>query len=153
MSVYLIRHAKAGSRSEWVEDDMSRPLSKTGWRQAHKIALKFAKRPPTALISSPYLRCVQTLQPLAEANALEVVVDERLTEGAAFEPVLAMLGELPDGAVLCSHGDVVPDTIAALQRRGCRINGAADWRKATVWKLDRNSAGDVISAKVWPPPA
>ncbi len=54
--------------------------------------------------------------------------------------------------MLCSHGDVIPDTIAALQRRGCVIDSHPDWRKGTVWTLERAADGQFISAKVWGPP-
>jgi 8-oxo-dGTP diphosphatase len=153
MSIYLVRHAKAGSRSDWDGDDEVRPLSKNGWKQAHGIAERLSgRRVPSALLSSPYLRCRQTLEPLAAATGLTVLVEPRLTEGSPFEPVLDLLAEVADGTVLCSHGDVVPDTIAALQRRGCELLTAADWRKATVWTIERDQSGTCISAGVWGPP-
>ena len=97
------------------------------------------------------MRCRQTLEPLAAVTGLPVIDDERLAEGGAFEAVLDLLAGLPDGAVLCSHGDVIPDTIGALERRGCAFATPADWRKASVWVLERH--GSVITAAtVWPPP-
>ena len=54
--------------------------------------------------------------------------------------------------MLCSHGDVIPDTMAALQRRGCLVVGEPDWRKATVWVLQRIEDGQVVEATAWPPP-
>jgi len=153
MSLYLVRHAKAGSRSNWVGDDTERPLSNDGWHQAQLLGAKLAKRSPSALLSSPYVRCIQTLEPLAERCGLEVLPEKRLEEGAAFEPVLEVLTEVPDGAVLCSHGDIIPEAIAALQRRGCEILTTVDWRKATVWRIERAATGEFVSAKVSRPPA
>ncbi len=153
MPLFLVRHAKAGSRSNWDGDDVERPLSQNGWRQARLLGAKLARRSPSLLVSSPYLRCVQTLEPLAELCELEVTVDKRLEEAQAFEPVLDLLAEVPDRAVLCSHGDLIPDTIAALQRRGCELLTPADWRKATVWRLERAATGEIVSAKVTAPPA
>ena len=89
-----------------------------------------------ALISSPALRCVQSLEPLADRLAMKVEVDDRLVEGSALEDVLALVGEAADGTVLCSHGDVVPELIAALVRRGRKLVTEPDWRKATLWVLD-----------------
>jgi hypothetical protein len=54
--------------------------------------------------------------------------------------------------VLCSHGDVIPDVMAALQRRRAEIIGDPDWRKGTVWVLARED-GEVTEASVWAPPA
>ncbi len=153
MTVYFVRHAKAGSRSNWDGDDIDRPLSANGWHQARLVGAKLAKRSPSALYSSPYLRCVQSLEPLAELCDLEIIADDRLAEGGSFEQVLILLAEAPDDAVLCSHGDVIPETIAALQRRGCRILNQPDWRKATVWRLERSRSGEFETARVTPPPA
>lgn len=153
MTVYFVRHAKAGSRSNWDGDDIDRPLSSNGWHQARMVGAKLAKRSPSALYASPFLRCVQSLEPLAELCGLEVIADDRLAEGGSFEQVLILLADVPDGAVLCSHGDVIPETIAALQRRGCRILNQPDWRKATVWRLERSLSGEFETARVTPPPA
>ncbi|HUF98178.1 MAG TPA: hypothetical protein VMM60_08605, partial [Ilumatobacter sp.] len=77
---------------------------------------------------------------------------ERLTEGAPFEPVLELLAEAPNDTVFCSHGDLIPDTLTALERRGTKIRTQPDWRKASTWVLKRNKHGEIVHATVWPPP-
>jgi 8-oxo-dGTP diphosphatase len=149
--LYLVRHAKAGSRHNWIGDDRERPLTKGGWQQAQALVKPLRKLATGTLVSSPYLRCTQTLQPLAERLARKVDADERLAEGGSFGDVLEMLAALADGSVLCSHGDVIPDTIAALERRGCRIASEPDWRKASTWVLERDD-GEIVRATCWPPP-
>ena len=150
--VYLVRHAKAGERRTWQGDDLERPLSKAGWKQAHALGKRLQKKGATEMVSSPYLRCMQTLEPLASALDLPVLADERLLEGAGFEGVLELLAEVADGAVLCSHGDVIPETLDALVRRGMHVKTTPDWRKGTVWVLKRNE-GRITTATVWPPPS
>ena len=150
--VYLVRHAKAGERRVWEGDDLERPLSKTGWKQAEALGKRLQKKGATDLVSSPYLRCMQTLEPLASALEVPVLADERLLEGAGFEGALELLAEVADGAVLCSHGDVIPETLQALVRRGMEVKTAPDWRKGTVWVLKRND-GRITSGTVWPPPS
>lgn len=150
MRVHLVRHAKAGHRDRWEGDDHLRPLTKNGWRQAEAIADHLAARGASVLLTSPYLRCRQTLEPLARLLDVVVVDDERLEEGRPFAPVIDLLATVADGAVLCSHGDLIPETMAALQRRGCEIQGPADWRKGTVWTIDRHD-GELTSARVWRP--
>jgi 8-oxo-dGTP diphosphatase len=66
--------------------------------------------------------------------------------------VLELLAMLPEDSVICSHGDVIPETIAALERRGCEFTSPPDWRKASVWVLERNADGECVSAESWPPP-
>lgn len=151
-TLYLVRHAKAGERRLWDGDDVERPLSKKGWKQAEALAKRFAKLEPTLLRSSPYVRCVQTLEPLGQRVGLRVEIEERLREEEPFEPVLDLLAATPPGTVMCSHGDVIPATLLALERRGTEIRSPADWRKASVWVLKRNKRGEVVHATVWPPP-
>ena len=151
--LFLVRHAKAGERRLWDGDDLDRPLSTTGTKQARKLAKRLAACHPSALISSPYVRCIQTLEPLGVRISLEVTVDKRLTEGADFLDTLELLTEAPEGAVLCSHGDVIPATIDALVRRGVSVDSTPDWRKASVWVLRRKANGRFTRATVWPPPA
>jgi 8-oxo-dGTP diphosphatase len=149
--VYLVRHAKAGERRMWEGDDIARPLSKQGWKQATALSERLASKASPTLISSPYLRCVQTLEPLAALLGVAVILDDRLAEEKSFEPVLELLAEVPAQSVLCSHGDVIPATIEALVRRGMEVQSVVDWRKATVWVL-RRKADRITKGKVWPPP-
>lgn len=154
-TLYLVRHAKAGDRSRWNGDDVLRPLSGKGRRQAVSLCERLlplvAPRPGAVLLSSTYLRCLQTLEPLAARLHSEVGSDDRLTEGAGFEGVLDLIATAPDGSVMCSHGDIIPDVITALERRRTRIESEPDWRKGSVWVLERTS-GHIESASVWPPP-
>lgn len=150
--LYLVRHAKAGSRQEWRGDDRLRPLSKEGRRQADSLARRLARLTTGELLSSPSLRCVQTVEPLASVLRQPIREDDRLAEETGFEGALELLATLPDGSTLCSHGDVIPETIQALERRGCVIVGEPNWRKASVWVLTRDVDGQVVEATAWPPP-
>ena len=135
MTRFLVRHAKAGQRRDWHDDDELRPLSNAGWRQAAALAQLLAPLTDGPLLSSPYLRCRQTLEPLAGELGIEVMDESTLREGEPFEPALERLSAVPDGAVLCTHGDLLPELIAALVRRGALLATMPDWRKAVVWEL------------------
>lgn len=150
--LYLVRHGKAGERRLWDGDDRDRPLSPKGWKQAELLATRLAALGVSTLHSSPYVRCTQTLQPLADRLQREIEIDQRLAEDEPFEPMLELLTELPDGAVMSSHGDMIPATIGALERRGTEIRTPPDWRKGSVWVLKRNKHGKIVHATVWPPP-
>lgn len=159
--VCLVRHAKAGRRSEWTGDDRMRPLTDGGRRQAQLLGERLSDELRTdgvagtaVLRSSPYLRCVQTLEPLAQLLGTSVTPDERLAEDTGYDGAIGLLvghDAVAPGAALCSHGDVIPATIEALVRRGCEIVGAPDWRKGSVWVLERHD-GTVRRATCWPPP-
>lgn len=150
MSLYLVRHAKAGSRQKWEGDDRQRPLSKNGSRQAEGIADRLNDAGVRGLWSSPYLRCTATLQPLADRVGLPIKEDDRLAEGTPFEDVLTLMREAGDGAVLCTHGDVLPEVVQALIRRGSVLTTPPDWRKGSVWVFDGDSFSTV---RAEPPPA
>jgi 8-oxo-dGTP diphosphatase len=150
--LYLVRHAKAGDRHAWYGDDSARPLTASGERQAAALADRLAWLATGTLVSSPYLRCVQTLAPLAEQLGTSVATDDRLAEDRGFVGAVQLLGELPHGSVLCSHGDVIPETLQALQRRGCHIVGEPDWRKASTWVIQRDDHDAFVEAEAWPPP-
>ena len=152
MPTYLIRHAKAGSRREWEGPDECRPLTAAGRVQAAAIASHLSMRPIARLVSSPYLRCVQTLEPLGKELGLVVEHDLDLAEGAGFEPVLTMLDELPDYSALCSHGDVIPETLRALERRGLEFVGLRDTRKGSIVVLERDESGRWMRATSIGPP-
>ena len=149
--IYLVRHAKAGSRSNWTGDDRPRPLTPEGWWQAGVLADRLAPLASGLLLSSPYLRCIQTLRPLADILHTDVMVDERLAEGIGIEGALELFHTVPDGTVCSSHGDVIPDTIRAFERRGTTIDGKPQWGKACVWVLER-ADGVVTRATPWAPP-
>jgi 8-oxo-dGTP diphosphatase len=151
-TIYLVRHAKAGERHAWEGDDVERPLSRRGWRQSEAIATRLAAKGASSLYSSPYLRCVQTLEPLGDRLGAPITVEARLSEGRPFEPVLALIAEVDDGAVLCSHGDIVPAVIQALHRRGMEVQSPADWRKGAIWVLKRKH-DRITRGRVWPPAA
>ena len=155
-SLFLVRHAKAGDRSKWDGDDRYRPLTKKGWLQAEsvceRIAAIVAATNGLRLVSSPYVRCRQTIEPLSARLDVTIEDDDRLAEGFRLDGALELVSSLPHGSVLCSHGDVIPEVITALQRRGADMLSDPDWRKASVWVLDRHGS-DVIAATCWPPPA
>lgn len=157
MPLYLVRHAKAGSRHDFDGDDRERPLTNSGRKQAAVLAERLSAVTPTIILSSPYLRCVETVEPLANAVDAQVQTDERLAEflepssAAALARLLEVLRQLPDRAVVCSHGDVIPAIVESLADQGMRIDGTPQWGKASVWVLDRDDE-QFVSARSWAPP-
>ena len=157
MPLFLVRHAKAGKRSKWLEDpandndDRKRPLDDKGILQAAALADRLTDFAPTLLLSSPFMRCIQTLEPLGSNISVIVTPDERLAEDNPFEPILKLLESCPDNAVLCSHGDMIPMVTDALERRGMLVTGMRDSRKASVWVLERQN-GVIVRGHAWPPP-
>jgi 8-oxo-dGTP diphosphatase len=149
--LHLVRHAKAGDREQWTEDDRLRPLSKKGRRQAEGLVQLFLRVEVTRIVSSPYLRCVQTLRPLSLARGVTVELADAMAEGAATVDAVVLLDAMPSGGVLCSHGDVIPAVIDHLRAGGMLIDGEPGWKKGSVWILKRRT-GRYIRARYAPPP-
>ena len=116
MSVILLRHASAGDRKEWRGDDLLRPLDERGRAQAVALRDVLRAHGVRRVVSSPYVRCLQTVAPLE----LEIVPDERLAEGAPVETTLALLHDLDD-AVACTHGDVIEAVLGRSVKKGAAV--------------------------------
>jgi len=114
----LVRHASAGDRPEWVGDDRFRPLDARGRRQAAELAELLGGFELRRVVSSPYARCVETVEPLASALGLTVERDDRLAEGAG-RAALELLRE--EGVVCCTHGDVVGDLLGHGLKKGAAV--------------------------------
>jgi 8-oxo-(d)GTP phosphatase len=114
----LVRHASAGDRDDWEGDDRLRPLDERGRRQAAELADRLAGIEVRRIVSSPYARCVETVEPLAEALGLPVEPDERLAEGAGGA-AYALVQEA--GIVCCTHGDVVHDLLGHGLKKGAAV--------------------------------
>lgn len=118
MTSVLVRHASAGDRHDWEGDDRLRPLDARGRRQADALVELLRPLKVRRVVSSPYVRCLQTVEPLAAALGVPVERDRRLVEGAG-RAALDLLQE--DGVVGCTHGDVVEELLG----RGLKKSAAA----------------------------
>lgn len=141
MPLLLVRHARAGRRESWAGDDRLRPLDKRGHRQAEALVAALARFGPERVLSSPYLRCTQTVEPLAAALGLTVEEADELAEGAGRERALALLSRLgTETAVLCTHGDLVEELVGTESTKG------------STWLLG-TAANGFRPLECFPPPA
>jgi phosphohistidine phosphatase SixA len=151
--LYVVRHADAGHRTGARELDHLRELSDRGRRQAEGLLTLLGDAGITRLLASPFVRCVQTLEPLGAKLGVTVEPDDRLAEGCHARDVLALAAEVRHtDAALCSHGDVIPDLLEALVAGGTRMKDELRWQKASTWVLTWD--GDRLSkGRYLPPPA
>ncbi len=153
MTIYLVRHGKAGSRRDWKGPDDERPLSKRGRRQAEALVDLLADRGIVSVFSSPSVRCVQTVEPVAEKLGMAVDLRPELGEGTAKDDVVGFVGGLTSmTAAVCSHGDMIPvilDMLAA--DHGLDLPDDYPCAKGSVWELVDDGSGR-MTAKYLPPP-
>jgi 8-oxo-(d)GTP phosphatase len=152
--VFLVRHAKAGNREKWDAPDELRPLSKPGWRQADAIASALADEGIAALVSSPYVRCVQTFEPLGTRLGLAVQEHDALAEGGSTGPALQLVRAVTalGSTALSTHGDVQPGVVYALADLGVPLEGSLDFTKGSTWVLDVRE-GEITAGRYVAPPA
>jgi broad specificity phosphatase PhoE len=146
--VHVIRHADAGMRGA-VNDDR-RPLSRRGRTQADGIAAALADAGIERLASSPFTRCVETLEPLGARLGIPVEQRDDLAEGAGGRGALTIIETAPGPLVLCSHGDVIGDLLVTLDRRGVPLDDDR-CAKGSTWALTVRD-GSVVAAHYVPAP-
>jgi 8-oxo-dGTP diphosphatase len=119
LPLLVIRHARAGERSEWQGDDRRRPLDKRGRRQADALVGALADFPITRILSSPYDRCVQSVEPLASARGLTVERCDELGEEHQGVEGAALARSLAGQAVAISgHGGLSDAAFGERQTKG-----------------------------------
>jgi 8-oxo-dGTP diphosphatase len=134
-AVFLVRHAKAADRETWTGADRDRPLIERGRAQAERLAAALAPERPAVVASSPWLRCVETAEPLARALGLEVEPDDRLgydgldLAGFVQARVTAHAGR---SVVAVSHGDLIPLYLAAAGL----LDGHPRFRTGSLFRLE-----------------
>ena len=137
----LVRHARAGNRSEWSGDDDLRPLDKTGRTQAELLAPMLRAFGARRLYSAPRVRCEQTLAPLADELATDVTVEPALSDEAFLEDpdaACARLVELVAGkgvATVCSQGTAIPGIVGTLAAAAGIDVDDPSTKKAGTWVL------------------
>jgi phosphohistidine phosphatase SixA len=115
----LVRHAHAGEKKLWTLPDQLRPLSVHGWQQAEALIDTLAGRPASRLLSSPYLRCQQTLLPLAARLEAPVEDCDLLAPHADTADLDEFLADPAlEGATLCTHGETLTALLDRWHRRG-----------------------------------
>jgi 8-oxo-dGTP diphosphatase len=134
---YVVRHAKAGSRGHWTGDDRLRPLSQKGFKQAEALVPIFKPFPVTAIFSSPFLRCMQTVAPLAQARGVTVNEEPSLAEGNGLAGAMKLMGNPGlDAALLSTHGDIVWELVEDLVNRHIVKPGVGGYEKGATWVVD-----------------
>ena len=104
-TLVLVRHATSVVPTPDGPDELTRPLRDTGLVQARELAPELIALRPTAVLSSPYLRAVQTVQPTADALGWTVGTRWDLREWDSG------LAPTPDYARHYSHSWEHPDHV------------------------------------------
>jgi phosphohistidine phosphatase SixA len=147
----LLRHAHAGSRSAWIGADEWRGLTPLGHSQAAELSRRLADRPILRVLSSPSLRCRQTVVPVARELGVDVELCRELSLDAGGPELARFLAEPEsDGALLCTHRETLEALFAHLASAGAVDLGgpqpSGPMEYAAAWIL--HGAGPVPGARL-----
>jgi 8-oxo-(d)GTP phosphatase len=119
----VVRHAKAKPRSAWSQAEGERPLVATGRRQALAVCRMLHAWKPKRIVSSPWLRCVQTVTPYVLRTKTKLKTVEAITEHnnernpKKARAALAQMLEKGKPTAVCSHRPVLPNLFRVLADR------------------------------------
>jgi 8-oxo-(d)GTP phosphatase len=161
----LIRHASAGSKSDWRSADELRPLDRHGLQQALQLGRLMAcfGSGRARVISSPAQRCLATVRPYAESAGASIEVEpafavadqDARAAGAAKAVKLAraaaaaVAGAAADTrpVVICAHRENMPVLLAAAcEGLGAAVPAGPALRKGDFWILHR-AGGQLAGAE------
>jgi 8-oxo-dGTP pyrophosphatase MutT (NUDIX family)/phosphohistidine phosphatase SixA len=141
-TLLLVRHAKAGNRADWPDADELRPLSHNGRKQVPPIRTLGSVYGADQVYAAPLVRCVRTVQPVADDLGVPVVEEELLAEkayGGMEEATVRRVLEIvasADVPVVCSQGGVIPDLLSRLAAAsGLSLGKRIQAKKGSVWAL------------------
>jgi 8-oxo-(d)GTP phosphatase len=150
--MHLVRHGAAGDRSEWNAPDHLRPLTDKGFGQARALADQLDGIGITRILTSPYVRCVQTVEVLADRIGIEGETSDALAEGADQRQIADLIDKVAGtSTVLSSHGDVIPAMLQRLQWMGVEFLSPFQCKKGSTWVVGHDGLGFDEAIYLGPP--
>ncbi|WP_022925953.1 NUDIX hydrolase [Serinicoccus marinus] len=151
-TLLVVRHALAVPRSDWEDPDTERPLTGAGRRRSRgRVQDLLRAYGPEVVISSPSVRCADTVAPFASADGIPLVTKKGLSEeGFAADPhklVKHVDRVLARGVstVLCSHGPLLPDLAGMLLARADPTLDSSDRRMLGRLATKAMDKGEVLA--------
>ncbi len=115
-TLVVMRHGKAEPRTPELED-LERPLTSVGMDQAKAISPLLGAYGVGRVVSSPALRCAQTVEPYAHSISTFIEIDERLAEDTSAHQVQRSVAATLDRkrpVVICTHRPTLPWVFEAI---------------------------------------
>jgi len=143
MRIIVVRHGQAEPKKGWTGPDDLRPLTSRGRRQADRLdKVLGAGTTPARILTSPALRCEQTVQPIAERCRIGLERTEALATDAGAEAT-ALCRKLANSepsdsvVILCTHREAMLEMLPQLgQEFGHKLGHRLPGAKGGAWFLD-----------------
>jgi broad specificity phosphatase PhoE len=130
-TLVLIRHAhRVKLRGGRADNGLSPKGARQAKRVLRQLLREFGRNARPDLVSSPKLRCLETLEPIARKLRIGLEADSLLGEGPRVGPrARRWLAAWKRGrsrlTLACSHGDVLPELLRAAVGAGLDLRKGA----------------------------
>ena len=137
----LLRHTSAGVRLSSPGIDRFRRLDDDGRLVARQLVWHLAAHEITRIVSSPLVRCVESVVPIAESRRIVVENRWELEPDVPLDDVLTLLADLPDSTLVCTHREIFEKL----------LGWDVTCEKGAAWVLERRGPDLVPTFYVEPP--
>ncbi len=142
-TLIIVRHTKALERGDWDEDDSKRALDERGLAQSERLIQHLEPFGIDEIYSSDYIRCVQTVTPLAQSRGLKITEIPNLNEANfEFDPERAIsfanaVKQDEKNILICSHNPVIPTMLRGILNTKLKNKDLIKLEPGDAWIVHR----------------
>ena len=142
-TLIILRHTKALERGDWDDEDSKRTLDERGFAQSEKLIQHLEPFGIGEIYSSDYIRCVQTVTPLAQSRGLKITEIPNLNEANfEFDPERAIsfanaVKQDEKNILICSHNPVIPTMLRGILNTKLKNKDLIKLEPGDAWIVHR----------------
>jgi 8-oxo-dGTP diphosphatase len=149
-TLIILRHTKALERGDWDDLDSKRTLDEKGLQQAASLITHLAPFAIDEIYSSDYIRCVQTVTPLADVRNLRITEIPNLNEeNFDLDPERSIsfanaVKQDEKNILLCSHNPVIPTMLRGILNTKLKNKDLIKLEPGDAWIVHR-VRGEIVA--------
>jgi 8-oxo-dGTP diphosphatase len=149
-TLIIVRHTKALERGDWDDDDSKRTLDERGLTQSEQLIQHLEPFGIDEIYTSDYIRCVQTVTPLAQSRGLKITEIPNLNEANfEFDPERAIsfanaVKQDEKNILICSHNPVIPTMLRGILNTKLKNKDLIKLEPGDAWIVHR-VRGEIVA--------
>jgi 8-oxo-dGTP diphosphatase len=142
-TLIIVRHTKALERGDWDDDDSKRTLDERGVVQSEQLIQHLEPFGIDEIYSSDYIRCIQTVTPLAQSRGLKITEIPNLNEeNFELDPERAIsfvnaVKQDEKNILICSHNPVIPTMLRGILNTKLKNKDLIKLEPGDAWIVHR----------------